>query len=380
MRAVTSNDGKVSERVEAPLAILPAVSGVNPSSHPDSAEPFSSSSPSPLAAPLVFNSSENRSRIPVPISRRVSASPVASSVKSPTPEFSDSPKAQINSSGTMNVMLTTEEALCNGRHGNNEAEEVNPGVSSLVFSASDGSSITKSKSLTRLRAYIPTSPDSPVPIGEPCWSDILELKSLVPGADSPKLKNIAGPLPANSYLESDHEEQRPETELPPHSGAKEIEGDQTFREGSLIEAVRFPEMRQLIDKTNSFRAGNLQQIPNALLEGRLSVLIYSARNLPETKRLSHSADPFVQLFLLSKYSEETVFHRTGIQWGNLSPSWVEQFVLDVDDLNGALILQVMDAHRSGDADFVGQVMVELSQLKDQKSHSMTLPINFEGAV
>ena len=380
IRAVTPTEREVYE----PMSISPVSSGTPITLKPDPSERFNASPQIQIETPLSVSSSGGRSRIPVPVARRANASPASSVTKSPVPLFtSSSSSIPVNTTIVQTLMPSVGNAQSNDQS-TITAQEGTRTVPLFVYPGGDGSSPSKLNSLTRSRAFVPTSPDAPVPVGEPCWSDILELKSLVPGADSPKLKNIAGPLPPKTPFDSNgdveylHEDQRPETEQPLVSGVEELEGDKELHKASLIEAVRFPEMGQLIEKTKTYRTESMQRIPNPNLEGRLSVLVYSARNLPETKRLSHSADPFVQLFVESPNNEHRVCHRTGIQWGNLSPSWVEQFVLDVDDLDGALILQVMDAHRSGDADFLGQAMVELLQLKDQKSHSMTLPIDFRG--
>ena len=237
-----------------------------------------------------------------------------------------------------------------------------------------------------------TTVNAPLPVGEQCWSDVLELKSLVPGANSPQRQNVAGPLPPRSPLqvygasEYDIQEQTPETDATLNRSIEPKETVRLLHEASLIDAIRFPEIGKLLDRVRHYR--NRVELENPEqskmnLEGKLSVLIYNARNLPETKRITHSADPFVQFFVAGaddRTNDNKIYHRTGIQWGSLSPTWVEQFILDLNDSEGAVVFQIMDAHKSGDFELLGQASVDIALLKDGKSHNMTLPIDFQGTL
>ena len=121
---------------------------------------------------------------------------------------------------------------------------------------------------------------------------------------------------------------------------------------------------------------------------RLVVRLVSARNLLETKKISRSADPFIELFIAplgqltpSSWDIPGTVFRSSIQWGHLSPSWLESFTIE-DDKSDAqqLVLCLMDAMKSGESLLVGHCVVPLSDLPLCRRQILWLPIVYSGRV
>jgi C2 domain len=104
----------------------------------------------------------------------------------------------------------------------------------------------------------------------------------------------------------------------------------------------------------------------------LSVHILHAKNLPEMKRINHSADPFVDFYVGETSSKH---FRTTVQWGSLSPTWIESFNVPMNILDTSIFFSIFDASKSGDCELIGTCSVPLSTLKSGKMSSLVLPVS-----
>ena len=154
-------------------------------------------------------------------------------------------------------------------------------------------------------------------------------------------------------------------------------------------------------------SGSSDAVEKSTVSIRISVL--TARNLPEMKRRTHSADPFVELWVKpttstspmpDEYVDKPMLrYSTAIKWGMLFPRWEESFDLSVpceydcrDDSgnpNGnvsisddCLRIVLRDAVKSDIASnegtnlqsLIGECFLNFDLLLDQKVHTVWLPV------
>lgn len=104
----------------------------------------------------------------------------------------------------------------------------------------------------------------------------------------------------------------------------------------------------------------------------LEVLVVGAKNVPEMKRTTKSADVYTELWLANagdRPARPEDRQRTSTKWSTLFPQWREKFTLGpVTSLHGALCLELKDATKFGVDRSVGDCVLPLSQLLDQHPH------------
>jgi Ca2+-dependent lipid-binding protein len=90
--------------------------------------------------------------------------------------------------------------------------------------------------------------------------------------------------------------------------------------------------------------------------GYCDIVIMSARNLPEMNKISHSADPYVELLLSGGENHEKNGKKSGkmdrnvtsVQRNNLFPVWREYFkLLPIENLNQSINILIKNASKSG---------------------------------
>jgi hypothetical protein len=230
------------------------------------------------------------------------------------------------------------------------------------------------------------------------WSSMTEVKSQVPSDNSPNQrahderilvdhKPVITPTLPNTkstafYLTphlSSAFTHTPQKSSMLRTSASMIQTDDVLGEVSIMDVNQYPEVHRLMQRVSSLRAA--LETTSETKTSRLAVLVVLARNLPETKKLTRSADTFVQLQCGREDPAQLCLRcdgerqRTTVQWGSTSPSWVEQFLIEDAPLDGNLVLTVMDTSRSGDYEAVGWCTVSLSTLTDQRTHKLVLPLS-----
>lgn len=143
-------------------------------------------------------------------------------------------------------------------------------------------------------------------------------------------------------------------------------------QAKLAEVIR----EEKIDETTGI---SVDKDGNSL--GYVDVVVLSARNLPEINKLSHSADPYVELLLSGgekddEKSENKKGIVTSVQWNNLFPVWREDFKLfPIQNLNQSIKMAIKNLSKLGEDEVIGHCELSLATLLNQKSHLLWLPIN-----
>lgn len=87
--------------------------------------------------------------------------------------------------------------------------------------------------------------------------------------------------------------------------------------------------------------------------------VIEARDIPAMD-LNGSSDPYVRLQLGKQRS------RTKVVKKSLNPTWDEEFIFKVDDLNEELVVNVLDEDKYFNDDFVGYVTIPIARVFDAR--------------
>ncbi|OQR92425.1 hypothetical protein THRCLA_08711 [Thraustotheca clavata] len=116
------------------------------------------------------------------------------------------------------------------------------------------------------------------------------------------------------------------------------------------------------------------------LKSKLEVTLISATNLPCTRRLSASCDPYVLLHIEESGNWErnhpTKAFRSNTRPNTLFPVWEEDFVFQqIESMSARLCITLMDDKKASDRhDVLGEVKIELRNLWEQKRVLRWYPI------